>query len=126
MRKEVLESDETSVLRRLKHRLTVESNLQRDWWLNWGCLVPGGLPDEHQSSKGYVEKDAFQCKLERDMEPKSKYTRKVLNSHVVGWYPNVELFGVAQHRRMQIDEDLHVSRKPWRIAKPSSKHSSHK
>lgn len=118
--KKVLESDETSVLRRLKQRLAMDTQLQRDWWLNWGFLVPTSGPDENEVCRGYVEKDRLQCILERHKEPKSKYSRAVLSSHGIGWSANLELFGVGQHKRLVIDEDLSVNRKPWRIMKPIS------
>lgn len=120
MRKEVLESDETSVLRRLQQRLALDVKLQTDWQLNWGFLVSGSAPDENDACRGYEVKDRLQCQLERNKEPKSKYARAVLSSHLIGWSANVELFGVAQHKRLAIDEDLHANCKPWRIMRASS------
>jgi hypothetical protein len=117
MKKEVLEKDEVSVLKRLKQRLTEEANMQKDWWLNWGFLVPNSRPDEAELSKGYKMKDKLDCDLDCFKQPKSKYARPVLSSHSVGWSPNIELFGVAQYKRMMIADELKASRKPWRIAK---------
>ncbi len=114
-RKTVIESDEVSVLKRLKQRLTLDSHIQKDWWLNWGFLVPEGLADESELVRGYSAKDRLQCQLDTHKAPKSKYPRAVLSSHEVGWSANLELFGVAQHKRVAIAEELHWSRKPWRI-----------
>ena len=113
----VLEEDEVSVLKRLKQRLQRDLDIQRDWWLNWGFLVPEGQASQEALDKGYSSQDKLESKLDMRRLPKSKYARAVLSSHLVGWAPDVELFGVAQHKRMAITEELVASRKPWRILK---------
>ena len=94
----------------------LDAHIQKDWWVNWGFIVPEGLADEDELSRGYISKDRLACRLEAYQPPKSKYSRPVLSSHQIGWAPSLELFGVAQYKRGCVADELKPSRKPWRIS----------
>ena len=61
----------------------------------------------HASAKAAsVSKDKLDSQLERMMPPKRKFAHQVLSSHAFGWYPAIELFGVAHHGAQRLPDEL--------------------
>ncbi len=104
--------DEVAEIAKWKARLKQEVKSQIEWQETWGFLAKTSVDGNALDDPSYQPLSRLDAQLLRFRVPRSKYPRPLLSSHVVGWRPSVELFGVNHFGlRSRLDNDLSPTEK---------------
>jgi hypothetical protein len=114
----------TDAVIRWQLRLKQEEKAAAEWKETWGFLEKEPI-NRHQldDRSDMPTKSKLDCQLERmHLDAKQKYKRPFLSSHVHGWRPSLEIYGVAHFgmrngSKEDLMHDVSFRKFGWKLCK---------